>query len=109
MISKYQCSVCTKTFPQKSNYITHLNRKFKCAPPIKDNSINDIPVAKDIKIIGDIYITKDILVTNEIAKDIPVKEIDTKNKHIINYSCDNCNKNFPRKFNLERHIKRDCV
>lgn len=30
----YQCQICYKKFSQKSNYFTHINRKYKCQKPI---------------------------------------------------------------------------
>jgi len=74
----YKCEKCNKEFHQKSNYLSHINRKKSC---ITNENTN-----------------------NNINEDIVINTND--NTNIINYKCEKCNKEFNQKCNYLLHINK---
>jgi uncharacterized C2H2 Zn-finger protein len=72
----YKCDKCNKEFHQKSNYLSHINRKKSCIT--NDNSDNNT--------------YNNIIIENVI--------------NIINYKCKKCNKEFNQKCNYLLHINK---
>jgi uncharacterized C2H2 Zn-finger protein len=72
----YKCDKCNKEFHQKSNYLSHINRKKSCIT--NDNSDNNT--------------YNNIIIENVI--------------NIINYKCEKCNKEFNQKCNYLLHINK---
>jgi uncharacterized C2H2 Zn-finger protein len=72
----YKCDKCNKEFHQKSNYLSHINRKKSCIT--NDNTNNN---------------------TNE-------ETVNNTNTNIINYKCEKCNKEFNQKCNYLLHINK---
>jgi uncharacterized C2H2 Zn-finger protein len=72
----YKCDKCNKEFHQKSNYLSHINRKKSCIT--NDNSDNN---------------TYNNIIIESVT-------------NIINYKCDKCNKEFNQKCNYLLHINK---
>ena len=75
---KYTCLTCNKSFDRRSNYISHINRKYPCLN-IPSN-INNIPK----------YSSE--------FQNIP-------NIKILSYRCDFCSNKYNEKYNLNKHLK----
>jgi len=82
----YKCNKCNKEFNRKSNYTSHINRKFLC----NKNSITNT---------GNLVIEN--IITNET---ISVSESPVIDKQI--YKCEICHKEFNKKSNYTSHINR---
>jgi uncharacterized C2H2 Zn-finger protein len=74
----YKCEKCNKEFHQKSNYLSHINRKKSCIT--NENTNNN---------------TNEDIVNNT-----------NDNTNIINYKCEKCNKEFNQKCNYLLHINK---
>jgi len=82
----YKCNKCNKEFNRKSNYTSHINRKFLC----NKNSITN---------------TDNLVIENIITNDSnSVNESSVTNKQI--YKCETCHKEFNKKSNYTSHINR---
>jgi uncharacterized C2H2 Zn-finger protein len=82
----YICNKCNKEFNRKSNYITHINRKFTC----NKNSVTN---------------TDNLVVENIITKysnSVSESRITPKQ----NYKCEKCYKEFNKKSNYMAHINK---
>ena len=108
----YECKRCEHRTRQKIEMIRHLDRKNKCKRIINsykynDSEINELSLIK----ILDKNIQDDIEIKNfkeEFINEIKDENNDEyNNEHKKIYLCDNCNKKFSRKFNLDRH-KDNC-
>ena len=67
----YKCGKCNKEFHQKSNYLSHINRKKSCI--VNENTNNN---------------TNEDNLNNNTNKD------NVNNTNIIKYKCEKCNKEF---------------
>jgi uncharacterized C2H2 Zn-finger protein len=82
----YKCNKCNKEFNRKSNYTSHINRKFFC----NKNSITN---------------TDNLVIENIITNEtISVSESPVIDKQI--YKCETCHKEFNKKSNYTSHINR---
>jgi uncharacterized C2H2 Zn-finger protein len=96
-----KCDLCNKEFNQKSNYLSHINRKKSCIINNDTNNINNINYK-----------------CNKCNKEFNYKtnylsHINRKKSCIINdntnniiYKCDLCNKEFNQKSNYLSHINK---
>ena len=72
----YKCNICDKEFKQKGHYTYHINRKNKC------------------------------IEINTISPGLHKKSaVCTKNVQIKEFKCGYCNKDFCRKYTLNRHVE----
>jgi len=78
LMVEYICSRCNKIFNKKSNYIAHIDRKYKC-DLVKDDNIA-------------------LKYAQKAGKS-------SKNEQNQAYKCQRCNKTFLKKFNCERHFE----
>jgi uncharacterized C2H2 Zn-finger protein len=88
----YKCEKCNKEFIQKSNYITHINKKISC-------EIKNIISYKCEKCNKEFN-----LKSNYITHINKKNSCETKN--IISYKCEKCNKEFNQKSNYVTHINK---
>jgi DNA-directed RNA polymerase subunit RPC12/RpoP len=79
----YKCGKCNKEFHQKSNYLSHINRKKSCI--VNENTNNN---------------TNEDNLNNNTNKD------NVNNTNIIKYKCEKCNKEFYQKCNYLLHINK---
>ena len=80
-MSNFKCTICLKNFNRKSNYIRHINRKYKC----KEININNSSRAK----------------TGTIVPKPGTNTIEIE----INNTCTFCNRKYKRKSDLNKHLK----
>jgi len=74
----YKCNKCNKEFNRKSNYITHINRKFSCNNLVIENIILD-----DTNSVSESSVTEKKM-----------------------YTCETCLKEFNKKSNYTSHINK---
>jgi len=100
---EYKCNRCNKIFNKKSNYQSHINRKYPC----KQQDIND-----DAN--GHKKTTDNIINTNDCIKNIQLPPHDDKNPvspkiiKIRVHTCNFCKKIFTRSDSLNKHLKGRC-
>jgi hypothetical protein len=98
---EYHCPNCCEIFNKKSNYNYHINRKRPC--------IKVAPKAPEItpkahKNLKNELLCIEIKPINNVNENKPVID-NSKNNKI--FCCKYCNKNFSRKFCLDRHLNNN--
>ena len=86
---QYLCPKCDKLYINKMKYTKHMNRKFPCSKPIKNESLNQINESNRI-------------INNEIADE--KLEINNKKEYVCYY----CFKKFTTNSNWCRHMNNYC-
>jgi uncharacterized C2H2 Zn-finger protein len=95
----YNCEKCYKEFSQKSNYLSHINRKKSCI--IDDNDNTNIIIYKCNKCNKE-FNQKSNYLAHINRKKSCISNDNTNN--IILYKCEKCNKEFNKKSNYISHI-----
>ena len=99
-MSFYTCKRCNHKTKQRVEMVRHLDRKIKCnrlpnSYQYTDEEINILSLHKNNENI-------DNNIDNNVDNNLDIKSInDIKSTKFI---CNNCNKSYSRKYNLERHI-----
>jgi len=134
-MEKHQCVNCNKTFKQKSLLVSHLSRKTKCSPEIipevkqaipevKKQPVSEVkkqPVAEvkkqpeikkqpvpEVKKQPVAEVKKQPEVKKQLVQEVK-KQSDSEVKPIEpEFKCVGCNKTFPTKNNLAKHLKKPC-
>ena len=102
----YTCPRCNYSTQQKNDYRKHLNRKKPCI--IRNMNIPIELCKEDFKGKESEKLLKTSNFTQKVSKNeqkFAKNRIQTRQskKKIVNFVCNICNKNFKRKFNLQRH------
>ena len=88
----YQCEKCKKEFYQKSNYLTHLNRKNPCVKNAEVTSYNTLENPKEPTL-------------NHIEPKVDPKEPYVNDLKDIKYKCHRCPRSYTTNSHMNRHMK----
>jgi len=113
----YKCEKCNKEFNQKSNYLSHINRKNSCISKNNndDDNINVIlykcekcnkEFNQKFNYISHINKKKSCNINDNDNTNDNDNDNTNDNTNIILYKCEKCNKEFNKKSNYLSHINK---
>jgi uncharacterized C2H2 Zn-finger protein len=102
----YKCEKCNKEFNQKSNYLSHINRKKSCIDIVNNTNINNNIINYKCEKCNKEFNYKTNYLSHINRKKSCIIDDNTNKTHNVIYKCEICNKEFNKKSNYLSHINK---